>query len=326
MDVDRVTPDRLAQDKLTPEARALVTVLDEVFPKVDVLGDAEAARKAQREIPRDFAVDDVASADDRTIPGPAGEIPVRVYRPSKDGAPRPGVVFFHGGGWVICDLETHDGACRRIANEVDAVVVAVDYRLAPQHKFPAAVEDSYAATRWVAEHADELGINPTRLAVAGDSAGGNLAAAVALMARDRGGPPLAFQMLVYPVIDSTAGRNDYPSKTENAEGYFLTTSAMNWYRDQYVADESDADDPYLSPIRAESLAGLPPAVIVVAEADPLRDEGEEYARALDAAGVPVMLHCAIGMFHGFFNMDALLPAVKDSQAVAFRAARAALHG
>jgi acetyl esterase len=311
-------------DRLTPDARALVTMMNAVFPQVDAVDDAEEARRIQRAMPSVIEVDEVASVEDRTIPGPAGDIPVRVYHPSADGAVRPGVVYFHGGGWVICDLDTHDGACRRLANAVDAVVVSVDYRLAPEHKYPAAAEDSYAATRWAAKNAAELGIDPAHLAVAGDSAGGNLSAAVALMARDRGGPPLAFQLLVYPVTDSTAKRNDYASKSENAEGYFLTTNQMDWYRDQYVGEEAHADEPYLSPVRAESLAGLPPACVVTAECDPLRDEGEEYAHALQAAGVPVTIHRAPGMFHGFFNMDALLDGAKDAQAVAYAAMRDAL--
>ncbi len=315
----------MERDRLTPEARALVTILDEVFPRVDKVDSPEEARRVQKEMPGPDEVDPVASVEDRMIPGPDSDVPVRVYRPSDDDSLRPGVVYFHGGGWVICDLESHDGACRRLANAVDAVVVSVDYRLAPEHKYPAAVEDAYAATQWVAEHAAELGIDATRLAIAGDSAGGNITAAVALMARDRGRPPLAFQLMVYPVIDSTAKRGDYPSKTENAEGYFLTTGQMEWYRDQYVAAEADADEPYLSPNRAESLVGLPPACIVTAECDPLRDEGEEYGRALESAGVAVTMHRAPGMFHGFFNMDAMLDGAKDAQVVAYTAARDALH-
>jgi acetyl esterase len=313
-------------DRLTPEARALVTAMEAVFPAVDTLGSAVEARKIAKEMPRPAPedVEPVASVDDRTIPGPDGEIPVRIYKPSADDTVRPGVVYFHGGGWVICDLDSHDGACRHLANAVDAVVVSVDYRLAPEHRFPAPAEDSYAAAQWVADNASDLGIDPDRLAVAGDSAGGNLAAAVALMARDRSGPPLAFQLLVYPVIDSTAKANDYPSKTDNAEGYFLSTSQMDWYRDQYLGEASDGDDPYCSPIRADSLAGLPPAVVITAECDPLRDEGEEYARALEAADVPVTMHRAPGMFHGFFNMDAFLDGAKDAQAVAYAAARDAL--
>jgi acetyl esterase len=310
---------------LDPTARAIIDAMETVFPRIDSLdADATDVRAQAQQMPRLPDVEEVAEVGDRTVPGPRGAIPVRVYRPgSTSGDPAPGVVYFHGGGWVICDLDTHDGACRRIANEIGAIVVSVDYRLAPEHRYPAAIDDAFAATRWVGEHASELGIDPARLAVAGDSAGGNLSAAVALMARDEGGPPLAFQLLVYPVIDSTASRNDYPSKTDNAEGYFLTTMQMEWYRKQYLG-EDDGDRPSCSPNRADSLAGLPPACVVTAEMDPLRDEGEEYARSLEAAGVPVTLHRANGMFHGFFNMDAVLEGAKEAQTIAFAAMRSVL--
>jgi acetyl esterase len=234
-------------------------------------------------------------------------------------------VYFHGGGFVICDLDSHDGACRRLANATGSVVVSVDYRLAPEHRWPAAAEDAYAATGWAADRAEELGIDATRLALAGDSAGGNLTAVAALMARDRGGPALAFQLLVYPVIDLGASRSEYPSQRENAEGYFLTVAHMEWYRAQYLADDANGEEPYASPIKAASLAGLPPACVVTAEMDPLRDEGEAYGRALQAAGVPVTIHRAPGMFHGFFNMDAVLDGSKDAQRVAFEAANTVLH-
>ncbi|HEY6319219.1 MAG TPA: alpha/beta hydrolase, partial [Acidimicrobiia bacterium] len=214
--------------------------------------------------------------------------------------------------------------CRHLANAVDAVVVSVDYRLAPEHRWPAAADDAFAATQWVAAHADALGIDPGRLAVAGDSAGGNLTAVVAQMARDRGGPALAFQLLVYPVIDLGATRSEHASQTENARGYFLTVDQMEWYREQYLATDADGEEPYASPIKAGSLVGLPPACVVTAEMDPLRDEGEAYGRALRAAGVPVEIHRAPGMFHGFFNMDAVLDGSKEAQRVAYGALRGAL--
>ena len=311
---------------IDPVAATIIELLDQVFPKVDEVDDAVAARAQMKAMPAMPDVEEVGGVEDRTIPGPGSDIPVRVFRPREapDG-PLPGVVYFHGGGWVVGDLDSHDGAGRRIANAIGAVVVSIDYRLAPEHKFPAAVDDAYAATAWAAEHASDLGIDTARLAVAGDSAGGNLAAAVALMARDQGGPALAFQLLVYPVIDSTATANDHPSKTENATGFFLHTSQMNWYRAQYLPDGHDGNDPYLSPHVAESLAGLPPACVVTMEMDPLRDEGEMYARLLVDAGVPVVLHRADGLFHGCFNMDAMLTGAKKAQDVAFAAMRKELE-
>jgi acetyl esterase len=310
---------------IDPSAAAVIEILDQVFPRVDEVDDAVEARRIVQEVPDLPDVEDVAGVEDRTIPGPVGELPVRIYTPIEAGAePPPVVVYFHGGGWVICDLDTHDGSCRRIANALGAVVVSVDYRLAPEHKYPAAAEDAYAATAWTAAHATELGVDPGRLVIAGDSAGGNLTAVVALMARDRRGPPIAFQVLIYPVIDSAATRDDHASKTDNAVGYFLTTRQMNWYRDQYLASDADGNEPYCSPHLAPSLAGLPPACVITAEMDPLRDEGEHYAALLGAAGVPVTLHRAPGMFHGFFGMDAVLDGAKDAQAVAFDAIRDAL--
>ena len=310
---------------IDPSAAAIIEVLDQNFPRVGSgVTSAAEARAISKQMPRPAEVEAVASVEDRTVPGPAGDIPVRIYRPAADGATRPGIVYFHGGGFVICDLDSHDGACRRLANSVDAVVVSVDYRLAPEHRWPAAADDAFAATKWVAGHAGELGIDPERLAVAGDSAGGNLTAVVAQMARDRDGPPLAFQLLVYPVTDLSATRSAHASQTENARGYFLTIDQMEWYREQYLAADADGEEPYASPLKAGSFAGLPAAFVVTAEMDPLRDEGEAYARALEAAGVPVELHRAPGMFHGFFNMDAVLDGSKQAQRVAFDAMRAAL--
>jgi acetyl esterase len=314
---------------LDPVAAVVIEMLEQYFPAVDEVDDAVRAREIQDAIPAAPIVDEVADVEDRTIPGPAGEIPIRIYHPLEPatgptGSGAPGIAFFHGGGWTICGLDSHDGACRRLANALGAVVVSVDYRLAPEHPFPAAADDSYAATEWVAAHVTELGIDPGRLVVAGDSAGGNLAAVVALMARDRGGPPLAFQLLVYPVIDSSDARNERPSRSENAVGYFLTLSQMEWYRAQYLADEDAGSDPYVSPHLAESHVGLPPACIVTAEMDLLRDEGEAYGTVLEAAGVAVTVHRAPGMFHGFFNMDAALTGAADAQAVAFATMRSAL--
>ena len=308
---------------IDPSAAALIEELEQSFPAVDQVGSATEARQLAKQMPRAPDVEPVAEVTDRRIRGPAGEIPVRVYRPSVKAG--PGVVYFHGGGFVICDLDSHDGAARRLANALGGVVVSVDYRLAPEHRWPAAADDAYAATRWTADHADELGIDPDRLVVAGDSAGGNLAAVVAQRARDRGGPPIAFQLLVYPWIDLGATRREYPSQRENEEGYFLSVAHLEWYRQQYLTDDAHGEEPHASPIKASSLAGLPPACVITAEMDPLRDEGEAYGRALEAAGVPVTIHRAPGMFHGFFNMDAVLDGSKDAQRVAFDAVNGALR-
>jgi acetyl esterase len=311
---------------LDPAARALVDVMQANSPGIGGAGsDPAAVRRGLKAQPRLPVVDECAQVEDRTIAGPAGELPIRIYRPdAAANGPVPGFTFFHGGGWVVCDLDSHDGLCRRLANSVGAVVVSVDYRLAPEHPWPSAIDDAYAALLWVGDHTTELGIDPTRLAVAGDSAGGNIAAVVAQMARDRGGPPLVFQLMIYPVIDSTAARNDRPSRRDNAEGYFLTTDIMDWYREQYLSGGATGEEPYVSPHRAKSLVGLPAACIVTAEMDPLCDEGEHYATELEAAGVAVTLHRADGMFHGFFSMDAMLDGAKEAQRVAFTAARAAL--
>jgi acetyl esterase len=213
------------------------------------------------------------------------------------------LVYFHGGGWVIGSIETHDALCRELTMEAGVVVVSVEYRLAPEHKFPAAADDAYAAVRWVAQHAAELGIDPARIGVGGDSAGGNLAAVVALQARDLGGPPLALQLLIYPITCDDLGT---PSYVENAEGYMLTRADMAWFWSQYLSDPAQGDDPRVSPLRAGDLSGLPPAFILTAEYDPLRDEAEAYAARLEQAGVPVRMRRYDGMIHGFLRRLTLL--------------------
>jgi acetyl esterase len=241
----------------------------------------------------------VRSTEDSSVPGPAGAIPIRIYRPDIDG-PVPTVVFFHGGGFVIGNIETHDDHARLICRDVAAVVVSVDYRLAPEHPFPAGYEDCLAATEWAAANIGELGGDAERLVVGGDSAGGNLAAAVALAARDSG-PKLAAQFLIYPGVDF-AEDADYPSRVENAEGYLLTAEDMLWFRAHYLPAGTDVSDPRASMIKASSLAGAPPAVIGTGEFDPLRDEGEAYAKALADAGVEVRLQRYDGLIHGFFGL------------------------
>jgi acetyl esterase len=268
---------------------------------------------------------EVASVENRTIPGPLGEIPVRIYTPEGEG-PKGVLVFFHGSGFVIYNLDSHDAECRALAQRAGIIVVSVDYRLAPEHKFPAGPEDCYAATCWASDHAKELGGDPARMAVGGDSAGGCLAAVVCQMARNRNGPELQFQLLIYPVTDCRAG---HPSMQENAEGYLLTRAQMLWFIDHYLRTPEDANDPLCSPLLANSFDALPPALVVTAEFDPLRDEGEAYAEKLRAAGVAVTLHRYDGMIHGFFQMSGLLDAARASMDEAVSALRGAIgsgHG
>jgi acetyl esterase len=257
----------------------------------------------------------IARFDDRMIAGHGGEpIPVRIFWPDTDPSPKPGIVFFHGGGWVIGGLDTHEGAARMLANATGAVVVFVDYRLAPEAQFPVPAEDCYEGLLWTVEHAAALGIDASRLAVAGDSAGGNLAAVVALMTRDRNGPALRHQLLVYPCTDMDPTR--WPSMTENKSGYFLTTDSMVWFYDQYVPELAERTNPYASPIHATDLSGLPPAFVITAEFDPLRDEGEAYAARLAEAGVPTEVQRYDGMIHGFFGMTAMFEQAREAHAAA----------
>ena len=240
------------------------------------------------------------------IPAPHGSIPARVYTPLKlretEGL-APCLVFFHGGGWVIGNLDSHDVACRKLADEGQLIVIAVDYRLAPEHKFPAAVDDAIAAARWIADNARQLGIDALRLSVGGDSAGGNLAAVVAIAARDGNGPAIAGQVLIYPAIDFAM---THPSHREPETSILLTHSVIRWFRDHYLSGAADVHDWRASPARASTLIGLPPAYVLTAGADPLRDEGDEYAKRLKEAGVPVTYRSFPGQFHGFFTMGKLL--------------------
>ena len=245
----------------------------------------------------------VARVEDRELDTRAGPCWARVYTPTADGGPLPVVAYFHGGGFVFMGIETHDRICRRLANVTGALVVSVDYRLAPEHRFPAALDDCYAATEWLATHAADLGGDPTRLAVAGDSAGGDLAAAVTLRARVSG-PPLAAQVLVYPVCDAARDTGSY---RDFADGYLLTADTMDWFWECYLGPDGDPADPFASPLRAATLADLPPAMVITGEYDPLRDEGEAYAHRLDGFDVPVELHRFDGMLHGFLGMDGLVP-------------------
>ncbi len=278
-------------------------------------GTPTAARAAYDAAPKPTG-DPVHEVRDITIPGPAGPLMARIYRPT-DASDLPVVVFFHGGGWVLSSVDGHDSIARRLALESGAIVVSVEYRLAPEHPFPAPHEDCWAATRWVAENAAVLGGKPGVLAVAGDSAGGNLAAGVALRARDEG-LELAFQLLIYPCIDDVQSR---PSMTENATGYFLTAADMAWFWDQFVPPEERAN-PYAVPARATDLAGLAPALVQTAEYDPLRDEGEEWAARLAAAGVSVEVTRYDGMIHGFVSRWEQIPPAVDAHLEAGAALRA----
>jgi acetyl esterase len=264
----------------------------------------------------------VAEVRDLTCPGPHGAIPLRLYRPAAAPAlGAPVLVYAHGGGWVFGSLDSHDGLCRHLAVRSGCVVVAVDYRLAPEHRFPAAFDDTLAATQWVAAQEEALGINPARLAVGGDSAGGTLMAAVCLHARDHGGPRIAFQLLLYPTTDLAM---DTPSHRRFGEGHVLTTAAMRWFSELYLRGPEDAADWRAAPLRAASLAGLPPAFVLTASHDPLRDEGEAHARRLvEEAGVPVTLWRVAGQLHGFLPMGRLLRAAGpalDQLAAALRQA------
>ncbi|MCP5267345.1 MAG: alpha/beta hydrolase [Burkholderiaceae bacterium] len=243
----------------------------------------------------------VAQLEDRRIPGPHGEIPVRIYRPDVAGA-LPLLVYYHGGGWVVGNLETVDFPCRALANAAGCMVVSVNYRHAPEHRFPIPVDDCDAALRWVAEHAVQIGADPSRIAVGGASAGANLAAVVAHLARDRGGPALSMQLLTVPVTDYGL---DTPSYRDNAVGYGLQRESMRWFWDLYLNDPAEGSDTRVSPLRAADLSGLPPAFVMTAEYDPLRDEGEAYAARLAAAGVPTQLKRYDGMIHMFLGPDAL---------------------
>ena len=252
----------------------------------------------------------VGEVRDLAATGPAGEIPLRLYRGQGTDAsrPQPTLIYYHGGGWVLGNLESHDGVCRDIANAAQCTVISVDYRLAPEAKFPAAADDSIAAAQWIHDNAETLGIDRNRLAVGGDSAGGNLSAVVALHARDNGGPSLKLQVLIYPSADMSSV---YPSYEEFAEQLPLTRSTMDWFVDLYLKQRAtDAKDWRASPLHAKSLAGLPPAFIITAGMDPLRDEGEEFARALMKAGVAVETKRFDGQIHGFLTMGRI---IKDSQ-------------
>jgi acetyl esterase len=295
--------------KLDPQARALLERLSRagVQPLRELSAPDARRMYRQSRAPLAAPAPEVAETRELAIPGPAGAIRARYYRAygAEAGAPLAGVVYFHGGGWVCGDLDTHDVVCRGIANHARCAVVAVDYRLAPEHKFPAAVEDAVAAVRWVSDNAASLDMDAERLVVCGESAGGTLAAVAAITARDSGGPPLALQILVYPVTDFGMSTGSYERL---GEGYLLTRDSMLWYRGHYLRDERDIADWRASPLRAADLSRLPPAYVVTAGFDPLLDEGRAYAERLAAAGVAVTYECFEGQIHAFLPMGGVLAA------------------
>ena len=263
---------------------------------------------------------EVYSVEDFVVPGPAGDIPVRLYRPNDK--PAPLHVHFHGGGWVIGNLVTHDADCREIVAASGCMVLAVDYRLAPEHPFPAASEDCYAVSCWAAANSTQLGGSPGLISIGGDSAGGNLAAVVALMARDRNGPEFAMQLLLYPITEPSMASASF---RENAEGYLLTKTMMAWFWDHYCPDIEQRKHPLISPLMASDLSGLPPALMITAEFDPLREEGEAYAARLKEAGVEVEMRRFNGFIHGFFSLAGIIEATREAVELVGSALRKA-HG
>jgi len=265
--------------ELRQQLRTMVTLMDEPAPPL-------------------------ARIEDIRVPGAAGEIPARIYAPRRGGAPLPAVTYFHGGGWVQGDLETHHGLCARLAKHAEALVVAIDYRLAPEHKFPAAVEDCLAAYRWMRTRGQDLGADTARIAVAGDSAGGNLSAVVSQLAAAAGAPVPACQVLIYPAVDFSL---ETPSHRELADGHVIPRDRILWYSEQYLRSEADKADVRASPLRAPSLAGQPPALIVTGGFDPLRDEGTAYADRLREAGVDVVYREYPGQIHAFVSLTRAIP-------------------
>jgi acetyl esterase len=316
----------MTDPRLDPQIRAILDQQQAAgAPSLDTLPLADARQAAiDGSAPWKGEPEPLASVEDLRLNGPDGSFAIRIYSPERDmsnSGPSPALVYFHGGGWVLCDLDTHDVICRAIARRSNAVVISVDYRLAPEHQFPAAVIDCYAAVNWVSENSERLGIDPHRIAVGGDSAGGNLAAVISLQSRDEAGPHIALQILVYPVTDLSSF--DTPSYQEFAEGYGLTAAEMEWFRAQYLARPEDARCVHASPLLAPDLHGLPPALIITAECDPLRDEGEAYAKRLQAAGVPIRLTRYAGMIHPFFSMPGGVTQAREAIAeVAAAVARA----
>ncbi len=294
---------------LDPQIRAILDQMASLPPFESLSVEDARKQTIERSAAGKLPTLPVAAVVNRVIPGPGGDLPVRIYTPKGKG-PFPLMVFFHGSGFVVCNLDTHDGTARNLCNAGGCVVVSVDYRLAPEHKFPAGPDDCYAATKWAAAHAVELNADASHIVIAGDSAGGNLVAVVALMVRDKGGPALCGQLMIYPVTDYyTPGHSSY---VQNAEGYGLSAAGMRWFWNHYLTSPFEADNPYVSPLRAANLRDLPPALIITAEYDVLRDEGEHYGERLAAAGVPTKVTRYDGMHHGFFQMYGIVEKAKTA--------------
>jgi len=308
---------------IDPQVRAFLEELEsQQAPPLERLSPEQARAAAVADAATTGRPEPVAAIEDRCVDGPAGPIPIRVYTPEGVGL-LPVLVYFHGCGWVIGDIATHDGICCTLANAAGCLVVSVGYRLAPEHKYPAAAEDAFAATKWVLENAASIGADAERVAVGGDSAGGNLAAVVALMARDQAAFKPMLQVLIYPIVDHNF---DTPSYHQNAEGYLLNRATMKWFWQHYLPAEEDGLQPYASPLRTPDLSNLPPALVITAEYDPLRDEGEAYAQRLRDAGVPVTLTRYQGMIHAFFRKTEIFDKARtavDEVAGALRRAAAA---
>ena len=316
------TPMPMPIHPIDADVERLLTIVNDVSqPSIVSMTPAEARAWSKSTFtPPDRPIE-VASVTDREIPGPAGSLTVRVYHPAPEGH-RPLLVFFHGGGWVLGDLDGADPTARRLAVELDAVVASVDYRLAPEHPYPAGPEDAIAATRWLAEHAAELGADPERVGVGGDSAGGHLAAIAAIAMREEQGPSLNCQYLIYPVTDSDFTRE---SMVENARGRLLETEAMAWFWDHFCPDHDRRTEWLASPIRIDDMAGLPPAVVALAAHDPLYSEGLAYARRLEDAGVPTIVKVATDLIHGYFSLEVVGERCLEEIQLVNRLARPLLH-
>jgi acetyl esterase len=293
---------------LDPQAQAVLDMMDVAGLPPYQEGTVEEARARYNASQLVGEPEPVAKIEDRHIPGPQGPLRIRIYTPQGVG-PFPVLVYFHGGGWVLGNIEGSDVLCRALTNAANCIVVSVDYHLAPEYKFPVPAEDCYAATQWVASNTAAFNGDETRIAVGGDSAGGNLAAAVSQMARDRGGPNLVYQVLIYPITDYMP---DTPSYRENGEGYYLTRSEMAWFWNHYLGNEAEGKNPYASPLQAKDLNGLPPAMVITTEYDPLRDEGEMYAARLKEAGIPTTLIRYPGQIHGFVRMRSAIDQSKKA--------------